>query len=99
MMMAVNAIGCPSIQATELFKLTSDYVLKGICQSGVIQEPRETARAQILADLLVMVRQECWNSGRGKRSAKIQVEANIKTLLYGDTRSTFGSLHENHTTG
>jgi hypothetical protein len=98
-MMAVNAVRCPSVQATELFELAGDRVLKGIRQSGVIQEPRETVRAQILADLLVMGCQASWNFGRGKRGTKIQVKANIKTLLGGNTRSAGGILHENHTAG
>ena len=63
----------------------------------VIEVPQ--THGQILAHLLVMGCHASWNFGRGKPGGKIQVKANIKTVLGGNTRSAGGILHENHTAG
>ena len=98
-MMAINTVGPLSVQATEFIELAGDRVPKGIHQPRVIQEPGETVRAQILANILLMGCQSSRNSGRGKRGTKIQVKTNIKTLLGRNTRGPVGVLHENHTAG
>lgn len=85
-MMAVNTVWRFSVQASELFELAGYNILKRIRQSRVIQKPRETVREQIFADLLVMACQRRWNLSRRKRSAKIQVKADIESLLGSDAR-------------
>ncbi len=59
--MPVDTVGHPSVQPTELFELAGNCILKRISQSGVVQKARDTIRAQIFSNLLVMSSQSSWN--------------------------------------
>ena len=94
--MPVDTVRQPSVETAELFELASDRIRKGIGQSVVVQKARDTTRAKTFSNLLVMGGQSSWNCRCGKRSAKVQVKADVKALLPGDVRSTFRIFHENH---